>query len=283
HFETALRAIFRYPRCVIFSYPSWVARLLYYWNRTRPGLPFHPNCLVYCSGEVLHEAQRRYYHEEFGVPVYEEYGSQETGAIANEDEHHVLRLNAEHLLVEILRDGRPVAPGELGEVVVTNLTATLMPFIRYATGDVARQPEHPEFPLDGDRLPRFPKVEGRTSDLLLSAKNQLLPSRPLVDALMTVVNLRWFHLHQSSPMELEIHALTRDQSKRDASERVVANYLGRDLRIGWRTGDAFSPLRSGKHRYVCSPPAARLIAHDKRIDDELARAWPQPVVTSPSN
>ncbi len=41
------------------------------------------------------------------------------------------------VLVEVLRDGRPAEPGERGEVVVTNLHAYAMPFIRYRIGDLA--------------------------------------------------------------------------------------------------------------------------------------------------
>jgi phenylacetate-CoA ligase len=41
------------------------------------------------------------------------------------------------VVVEVLRDGQPVEPGERGEVVVTNLHAYAMPFIRYRIGDLA--------------------------------------------------------------------------------------------------------------------------------------------------
>ena len=41
------------------------------------------------------------------------------------------------VLIEVLVDGRPAEPGERGEVVVTNLHAYAMPFIRYRIGDLA--------------------------------------------------------------------------------------------------------------------------------------------------
>jgi phenylacetate-coenzyme A ligase PaaK-like adenylate-forming protein len=41
------------------------------------------------------------------------------------------------VLVEVLQDGRPAEPGERGEVVLTNLHAYAMPFIRYRIGDIA--------------------------------------------------------------------------------------------------------------------------------------------------
>jgi len=43
----------------------------------------------------------------------------------------------DNVIVEILREGQPVAEGETGEVVVTGLHTYSMPFIRYRTGDIA--------------------------------------------------------------------------------------------------------------------------------------------------
>jgi phenylacetate-CoA ligase len=40
------------------------------------------------------------------------------------------------VILEVLRDGKPVPPGEDGEVVVTNLHAYAMPFLRYRLADV---------------------------------------------------------------------------------------------------------------------------------------------------
>ena len=48
--------------------------------------------------------------------------------------HHVV---AEGYIVEILRDGEPARPGEIGEVVITDLNNYCMPFIRYRIGDLA--------------------------------------------------------------------------------------------------------------------------------------------------
>jgi phenylacetate-CoA ligase len=43
------------------------------------------------------------------------------------------------VIVEVLKDGRPAAPGEAGEVVVTRLHGFAMPFIRYRLGDLVTQ------------------------------------------------------------------------------------------------------------------------------------------------
>ncbi len=63
-------------------------------------------------------------------------------------EHDGLHLTAENQLIEILDDqGRAVAAGQEGNVVVTDLTNYGMPFIRYANGDLAVAASGGELPL----------------------------------------------------------------------------------------------------------------------------------------
>ena len=72
----------------------------------------------------------------FRAPVRDTYICQETGIVAWECPasglYHVLD---DSLVVEILRQGLPCRPGEVGEVVVTGLIQRAMPFIRYSLGD----------------------------------------------------------------------------------------------------------------------------------------------------
>ena len=54
--------------------------------------------------------------------------------------------------------------------------------------------------------------------------------------------------------------------------------LGQSLRVDWTVGSAFRPLKSGKRRYVCSPVAQAMLAHDRESGMSLSRAWPQRVL-----
>lgn len=103
-------------------------------------------------------------------PVYETYGCREVMLIGAECEvHDGLHTSMETLVVEIVvREGdrvRAARPGESGEVVVTDLHNVAMPFIRYATGDVAIQGP-PERCACGRGLARIRSVEGRVTELL---------------------------------------------------------------------------------------------------------------------
>jgi phenylacetate-CoA ligase len=74
----------------------------------------------------------------FGCRMTVQHEAPEVGLIASEcPEHRGLHLNLDTLVVEILHDGIPVSPGQVGELVVTDLANFGMPLIRYKTGDFA--------------------------------------------------------------------------------------------------------------------------------------------------
>jgi phenylacetate-coenzyme A ligase PaaK-like adenylate-forming protein len=74
-----------------------------------------------------------------GIAGYQAYASADLGSIAYESEARDGLIVDEGVLVEIVRPGTgdPVAPGEVGEVVVTTLVTTAYPLIRFGTGDLS--------------------------------------------------------------------------------------------------------------------------------------------------
>jgi phenylacetate-CoA ligase len=87
-----------------------------------------------------------------------------------------LHVNEDHFLVEVVdpASGRPLPPGERGELVFTTLTKEAMPLLRYRTGDLAA--------LDrsacacGRTLARMSKVTGRRDDMLVIRGVNVYPS-----------------------------------------------------------------------------------------------------------
>ena len=53
--------------------------------------------------------------------------------------HEGMHLRENHVIAEIIDDaGRPLPPGEVGELVITTIGMEAMPLIRYRTGDYTR-------------------------------------------------------------------------------------------------------------------------------------------------
>jgi phenylacetate-CoA ligase len=74
-----------------------------------------------------------------GIDGYQAYATADLGCIAYETRAREGLVVDEGVLVEIVRPGTgdPVAPGEVGEVVVTTLFNTDYPLVRFGTGDLS--------------------------------------------------------------------------------------------------------------------------------------------------
>jgi phenylacetate-CoA ligase len=125
---------------------------------------------VIAAAERLFPADRASMTRAFGPKLFETYGNREVMLIAAECEaHQGLHLSMENLIVEVVvRDGdreRAARPGELGEVVITDLHNYGAPFIRYLTGDLAVASAAGRCAC-GRSLGRLERVEGRTTDTL---------------------------------------------------------------------------------------------------------------------
>src|SRR5262249_24567435 len=102
----------------------------------RLDLTARPKALI-SSATTLLPGQRARLEAHFGCPVIDMYALNEAGPVAYSRDagHEVLPHD---LYVEIVDDaGRPVEPGQRGEVVVTGGVNPNLPLVRYRTGDFA--------------------------------------------------------------------------------------------------------------------------------------------------
>jgi len=111
-----------------------VARLV-----KRQGLRIHRPRFIISSVEMLYPHMRQVIEEVFACPVYDYYGSVENGRVAAQCPHGRFHIFSFNNHVEVLDgDGKEVAPGEEGRLVITSLHELAMPLIRYDVGDMAR-------------------------------------------------------------------------------------------------------------------------------------------------
>ncbi|MGZ8397449.1 MAG: phenylacetate--CoA ligase family protein [Gemmatimonadales bacterium] len=95
-----------------------------------------PRILV-TDGEVLTPLMRQRLYNAFGIEPLQTYASHEFPFIGWEcRQTGEMHTCDDAVILEVIKGGRPAGPGEDGEVVVTNLHAYAMPFIRYRLADV---------------------------------------------------------------------------------------------------------------------------------------------------
>lgn len=194
--------------------------------------PYSPSAVV-VGAEKLHEYQRVVIERVFGAPVFETYGSREFMLIAAEcPRHHGLHLTTEHHVVEILDDaGAPTPNGEVGNVVITDLTNYGMPFIRYANGD--RAVASGEACLCGRGLPLLQAVTGRRLDVLTTPDGRSLPGEFFPHILKELASVRQFQVVQDDPAAITVRIVAPGWQDADDRwlRREVAATAGALLRL----------------------------------------------------
>lgn len=241
------------PSC-IYGYASSVALLAAH-ARERKRAPRLPSLKVVCTtGEPLLDHQRALISEVFGVPVANEFGSRDIGFTAHETPQGQMLLMSESVIVEVLdMAGQPVAPGEMGEAVMTGLCSDAQPFIRYRTGDMVRMSPEPD--KAGRGLHVIAEVVGRSTDFLVRADGVIMHALAGIYVLRATEGVAEFKLIQHELRDIEVLVVASagwTSSSVASVEAGLQQRLGHDVRVTVRLVDAIAPEASGKHRYVVS-------------------------------
>jgi phenylacetate-CoA ligase len=210
---------------------------------------------IITSAQTLPEASRRAIEEAFGCRVFDKYGSREFSGIAYECEahagHHVV---AENYVVEILVDGRPARPGEIGEVVVTDLNNFCVPLIRYRLGDLAEALDEDEACACGRGLPRIGRIEGRVQAMVLGSHGRYVPSSLFLHVMKDYdFAVRQFQVIQERHGALRlciVKGLRYSDEVLEEILRVLRRYVGARMEIEVEFLDAI-PLTPAGKRLSC--------------------------------
>ncbi|MEQ1967930.1 hypothetical protein ABLA30_13060 [Xenorhabdus nematophila] len=155
------------------------------------------------NSEMSSPSERHRFSRLFGVPVLDEYSSEEIGLMATECLHGSYHVVEDGVYLEILD---PDSQG-LGRVVVSDLGNYLMPLIRYDHGDLASFDSTPC--SCGQRFRRLSTLHGRSDDAFQTANGQYIPSASLLaicDDVLTdeLSGIREYRLIQQGPAQVEI-------------------------------------------------------------------------------
>jgi phenylacetate-CoA ligase len=208
---------------------------------------------VVTMGQTLTPSMKRLIESAFGVKVNDLYACTEAGDIAWEcREHCGYHVNADNCLVEILKDGAPVAEGDVGEVVITNLNRYVMPIVRYRTGDLARRGGATGCPC-GRRLPMLAEIIGRSGEDMLLPGGSRVPWNQL-KSLMTHQQIRQYQLIQQSDGGLAVHYVPEPTADTRQIEDLLAyrypKLLGQAVAIRITQTASIAPAASGKTKLV---------------------------------
>jgi phenylacetate-CoA ligase len=220
-----------------------------------------PPRLIFGAGELLDNETRAVAAKVFGVEPIGIYGQTEVGYLAWQCERReAFHVNADTHLVEVVRHGRPVNPGELGTIVVTDLRAKTMPFLRYDTTDLAIAGSGQC--SCGRKLPIIASIEGRASHSIRLWDDQILTTRQIVNHMAEVLCLGEYRIYQEAVDRIRIELIPITTGNGDKSniydrnlETVVLRHLRElfgDLKISMEIAGPWQPDRTGKTHTILS-------------------------------
>lgn len=248
-----IATINKFKPAVIVGYPSSLEAFVDFIIRS--GSKIHsPNGII-TSGETLFEPQRERIEKAFGCKVMNRYGSREMGNIASECPHQQgLHVHEDHVIVEVLDENQqPCKPGELGELVVTDLDNLGFPMIRYRIGDLGSFAEQPCSCGRPYRL--LKKVEGRVFDLIVGTNGNRIPGNYFTLYFRKLPGIDKFQVQQTKDLKVKVLLVTTSEYTKETEKKLIAGLkekLGQDTSIQLEQVDEIAPTSSGKHRWVIS-------------------------------
>lgn len=161
-----------------------------------------------------------------GARVFDHHGMTETGPVTYEHPDKPLSLCVieEAYYAEVIdrETHREVAPGQRGELVLTTLTRTACPLLRYRTGDLVEKTfftppgaDEPIFCLEGGVL-------GRVDEMVVIRGVNVYPTavEKIIRGFSEVVEFQVIQTTRQSMAELEVSIEADAKARPDLAERV---------------------------------------------------------------
>jgi phenylacetate-CoA ligase len=245
---------------VVSSYSSYAEQFFRFLADRQMSITL-PRLWLY-GAEMLSPSGKDLIENTFGCPTYSTYQATETARLGFQcEQRQGFHLNVDLCSLRIVDEaGRTVAPGELGEVVISNLHNRAMVLLNYRLDDwgvMAREPCS-----CGRSLPLLERLEGRSSEMLQLADGRTISSltldaycdeelKPVLQVQIVQPapgHIRWRLVRSSSA--------DPDTLRRDLLERCRV-VLGEDTKVEVEFVDGIPSTPQGKFIRVVSQPEAR--------------------------
>ncbi len=219
---------------------------------------YSPGAIMTSAGVLFPEIRTKV-EEVFRAPIFDNYGSRETGSIAcNCDKNEGLHLIPNIHYVEILdADAKEAGPGESEEIVVTLLTNYTMPLIRYTIED--RGIFSKKVCSCGRGFPLLAKVEGRIINMFRNKQGDLIGSGFLVSLIYYRDYVKQLQIIQKTVDYIIINLVLKDNQEIQEVKKDFKNInkkirlvMGNETKIKYNIVNEIKPSKAGKYMYAFS-------------------------------
>jgi phenylacetate-CoA ligase len=207
---------------------------------------------IFTSSEYLEPNMRQFIQQTFDAELFDIYGCTEIKEVAWECQNHSgYHINEDDVLLEILNDSVPAKPGEVGEIVLTDLRNRAMPLIRYRLGDLGMF--LPGTCSCGRVFSLMLPAAGRSSEYVTTPSGKTISPYRFTTAIEKTPGLLQYQFIQDSTNLLIIKVIMNENERRDMMKEIQAkiqSVIGEDMTIQVVMCDKIDIEENGKYKVV---------------------------------
>jgi len=210
-----------------------------------------PRAITY-GADTMPKADRQIIERELGIPVLSSYQAVEALRIGFQCEARSgFHISVDQVAVRVIDpEGRDVAPGQRGELVITNLTNYAMPVIHYRLGDLVTLGTGP-CPC-GRTFPLISDIDGRLDDLIARPGGTWIHALAVLAGLQAVPGVRQVQVIQEDLEDFRLRVVWARASGQDPVRlrSCMAAVLGDSAHVRVEPVEVLEQEPSGKVKTV---------------------------------
>jgi len=232
---------------VIFTFSEYIKKMEI--NTIKP-------TAILTTADMLYDYKRKSIEKAFNCEVFDYYSGRETTLQAAEcREHFGYHLSIENAVVEFMKDNEHVAPGETGNLIITDLCNYAMPFIRYEIGDLGTLSDE-KCPC-GRNLPIMKSLKGRTYDYIITSDGRLLSGIFFHSILVyhKIQGIKEFQIVQKTKDKIIVFIVKNEKENTEDINRFISlikKNVGEKVEIEVEYVSLIKRTPTGKLRHVIS-------------------------------
>ncbi len=245
-----------YSYIYLFAYSSVILELMKYTREDGVTLPVIANL----SGEAVSPEEEKFIYKTTGIPIIFSYNCKEAGKVGEKclvnigsSLYHIYR---ERVIVDIVDEsGKQLENNEEGNIVLTVLDRTIMPIIRYSTGDRGRILSKL---CSCGRLSPLLELQGRKKDIFLLSNGKtfsVILFQTLFVKEIGLENIARYQIIQTKLDEIRVNYISRKKisaEKVKFIEIILENTLNNQAKVNLKWVSDMENNNSGKSKVFIS-------------------------------
>ncbi|MBS0631888.1 MAG: hypothetical protein JSS11_08240 [Verrucomicrobia bacterium] len=177
---------------------------------------------IFTSYEYTSVLHKRILERVFKVPVYNLYGSTETGHLLMEDGAGRMVASEKIARLDVIN----VDDRGIGELVVSTLTNDYMPLLNYRIGDLVERRAFAD--AAGERFSYV--LHGRAPDTIKSTAGHRITTREIDQCFVGAEGLAHYRLHEKTPGEFTLSYISENDADPQAAVAAAVEKIARLVR-----------------------------------------------------